>query len=225
MMDSEAIYVLGALACTTLAMLYYARWYLPRRIEARVRESMKAFSMAVELRFPVREGLSSRVVSLSREMGKRLGLHHTALERLEVAARLRDIGLCAIPYRLVNDKPIMEWSDGDTAIYERHPEVGAAMLELVPSLSHVANIVRSHHVNFDGSTGPFFPAKDDLPLEARIIKVVSDYVWFERTQGSLLARENLRQGAGTAYDPALVKTFTGLLSSSRTHEPAEPLLV
>lgn len=224
-MDSQTLYVLIALFGTTAAMLYYARVQLPRRIEERTRESMKAFGMAVELRFPVREGLTQRVVSLSAEVGKRLNLQRRELRRLEMAARLRDIGLCAIPYALVNDKPLNEWSDADTAIYDRHPEVGAAMLELVPSLSNVANVVRNHHVNFDGSTGPFFPSKTDLPIESRVLKVVSDYVWYERTQGMLLARETLREGAGTSYDSEVVDVFLSMLTSSRVTEPAQAVLV
>jgi response regulator RpfG family c-di-GMP phosphodiesterase len=225
MIGRETWDVLIALGLTTLAMLYYGRIYLPKKIDDRTRESLKAFSTAVELRFPVREGLSSRVVSLSRELGKREGLTGKQLKDLEMAGRLRDIGLCAIPYRLVNDKPMMEWTDGDYAIYERHPEVGAAMLELVPSLSHLAGIVRTHHVNYDGSSGPFFPSKDSIPVEARLLKIVSDYVWFERTQGALLAKENLRDGASIAYDPDYVYTFLSMLTSSRVTNSAPPVSV
>jgi response regulator RpfG family c-di-GMP phosphodiesterase len=225
MMDSEALKVLLALLATTGAMLYYARVYLPAKLQERTRESMKAFSTAVELRFPVREGLSNRVVSLSRELGKRLEFRASELRRIETSARLRDIGLCAIPYRLINDKPMSDWSDGDEAIYERHPEVGAAMLELVPSLSHLAPIVRCHQVNFDGSSGPFFPSKEDIPREARVLRVVSDYVWLERTQGMLLAREGLREGSGKLYDPEIVASLLAMLTSTRVPEPTQPVLV
>jgi len=216
-MDRETIDVLAALGLTTAAMLYYARFYLPAKIEARTRESMKAFSTSIELRFPVRDGLSARVVALSREVGTRFGLSHKRLVKLEMAARLRDIGLCAVPYQLVNDKPAAKWSQGDKDIYERHPEVGAAMLELAPSLKHLAGIVRTHQARYDGGS-PFFPSREDLPIESRILKVVSDYVWMERTQGALLAKTALREGAGTVYDPDVVFKVLALLSSSRGSE-------
>ncbi len=225
-MDRETIDVLAALTVTTLAMVYYSRIYLRRKIEERTRESMKAFSMAVELRFPIREGLSGRVVALSREIASRMGFDKKQLIRLEMAARLRDIGLCAIPYQLVNDKPFGEWSDADNALFERHPEVGAAMLELAPSLRHLSGIVRTHQARFDGGSGPFFPSRENLPIEARLLKVVSDFVWLERTQGTLLAKETLRDGAGTVYDPDLVYKLLALISSSRVAEsPVAPVTV
>ena len=164
-MDGETFYVLLALALTTFAMVYYARVHLPSRIEQRTRESMKAFSTAIELRFPAREGLSRRVVQVSREVGKRMGFNNQALRKLEMAGRLRDIGLCAIPYSLVNEKPRWEWTHSDNATFNRHPEVGAAMLEMVPSLSNVAEIVRTHQCEFGG------PTRKDLTPEARVLKV------------------------------------------------------
>lgn len=224
-MDRETIDVLAVLGLTTAAMLYYARFYLPAKIEARTRESMKAFSTSIELRFPVREGLSNRVVALSREAAIRMGLSHKQVVKLEMAARLRDIGLCAVPYQLVNDKPVGEWSQGDKDIYERHPEVGAAMLELAPSLKHLSGIVRTHQARFDGGGGPFFPSREDLQIEARILKVISDYVWMERTQGALLAKTALREGAGTVYDPDVVFKVLALLSSSRGSESPTPTSV
>ena len=222
-MDGQTVNVMLAVGGTTLAMLYYAKVYLPEKLQKRTSESMKAFSTAVELRFPAREGLSNRVVTLSTELGKRMELTRAQLRRLETAARLRDIGLCAVPYRLVNEKPMREWTEEERSTYERHPEVGAAMLELVPSLSHVAHLVRCHQVAYDGADGPFYPAMDSIPAEARVLKVVGDYVWLERTQGMLLAKESLRDGAGTSYDPDVVYDFLAMLTSSRVGEPIEPV--
>jgi response regulator RpfG family c-di-GMP phosphodiesterase len=157
-------------------------------------------------------------VALSQEIAVRMGFNHKQLVQLEMAARLRDIGLCAVPYSLVNDKPFSEWTDADTALYERHPEVGAAMLELAPSLSHLSLIVRSHQARFDGGSGPFFPSWENIPIEARLLKVVSDFLWLERTQGTLLAKTTLRDGAGTVYDPELVYKLLALISTSRVAE-------
>lgn len=223
MMDGQTVNVTLAVGAVTLAMLYYARKHLPEKLDRRTRESMKAFSTAVELRFPSREGLSNRVVTLSQELGKRSGLSRSELKRLEIAARLRDIGLCAIPYRLINEKPMRDWTEEERGLYDRHPEIGAAMLELVPSLSHVAHLVRCHQAAYDGSDGPCFPARDSIPAEARVLKITSDYVWFERTQGALLAKEALGDRAGHGYDPDMVWTFLAMLTSTRVGEPAEPV--
>jgi response regulator RpfG family c-di-GMP phosphodiesterase len=212
-MNSDVWLILVGLAAVTLALGYYTRVELPLLEDERMRQSMRAFAKAIELRFPSHAGLSSRVAALSNHVGEEMGLDVWKLHELEMAAWLRDIGLCAISYQLVNKKPNYAWTDADKATYARHPEVSAAMLELAPALRRLAPIVRCHHANFDGSSGPYFPHGRDLPIESRILKVISDYVWFERRQGQVLAREHLRDGAGKAYDPDVVGAFVGVLSS------------
>lgn len=217
--DSETWAVSAALVAVTGMMLIYVRIYLRARIDERMRESMKAFSTAIELRFPSHEGLSVRVVNLGLALGKRLRLTKSQLRNVEMAGRLREIGLCSIPYRLINDKPIWQWTSADRATYDRFPEVSAAMLDLVPSVSHLAPIVRCHLAAFDGSDGPTVPMREDLPIESRLLKVCSDFVWSEKRQGTLMAKETLKQGAGTLYDPDLVRTFLSMVS---INEPTRP---
>lgn len=212
-MTSDALFVVFGLAAVTAALLYYTRVELPLREDERMRQALKAFAKAIELRFPSHAGTSARVAALSRHVGEELRLDAWKLHELELAAWLRDIGLCAIPYCLVNRKPAYTWSEADHATYGRHPDVSAAMLELVPALRRLAPIVRCHHANFDGSSGPYFPHGEALPVEARVLKVISDYVWFERRQGQLLARETLRDGAGSTYDPKVVEAFIGVIST------------
>ncbi len=218
-MRPDAIVVLSCIGLATLGMWYYARVLLPRRLEERLRDSVRAFATAIELRAPSHKGLTARAVSLGHAVGHALGLSARDLRDLEMAAELRDIGLCAVSFRLLNAKPWVDWTDADRADYFRHPEVSAAMLELVPSLRHLSGIVRCHHVAFDGSSGPVFPSKSDIPIQARILAAVCEYVWLERMQGALLARERIRDGAGASFDPDVVRAFLGVLTSSRVGEP------
>ena len=218
-MDPTSLAILIGLSALTAAMLLYVHRILPGLMERRTRDSFRAFSRAVELRFPSHDGLTDEVVDLCGKVARRIGMNKKRSLRLEMAAQLRDIGLCATPYRLVNEKPVLRWSEADKDSYYRHQEVSATMLELVPSLKHLAPIVRCHHTNFDGSHGPRFPAMEDIPLEARILKVVASYTWAERWQGAMLARTWLDQGAGTEYDPAIIEAFWQVLTSSRAVQP------
>jgi response regulator RpfG family c-di-GMP phosphodiesterase len=199
-------------------LVYYIRWMLPAQMDTRFRESMKAFSTAVELRFPHHKGMTSRVARLSQETGKRLMLSPAALKRLDTAAHLRDIGLCSIAYRLGNEKHPTRWSEAEQVTYDRHPESGAAMLELIPSLRHIANAVRCHHAPYDGSADRFFPKGEDIPIESRILNVVTSYVWNEKMLGAFLAIDNLDCGLGTLYDPAVTAAFKSVLRSTRADE-------
>ncbi len=201
--------LLAGLICVAAALLLYARVSLRRKLETRFRESLQAFGTAFELRYPVHRGQTSRVVALSRMVGERMRLSERRQRDLELSAQLRDIGLCALPYSLLNDRPYLEWTEAEHRAYMLHPELSADMLEFIPALRHLAAIVRSHHLPY---RVPGKPASRSLPIEARILKAVADLVWFEKWHGADAARM-VREGAGTEYDPKVVAALTAVLTS------------
>ena len=210
--------LIAVLLAAGAAIACYARFVLPRQLEARFAESMQAFSMAVELRFPSHRGMTERVVRLSSAVAREMALDRETVRRLRSAAHLRDVGLCSMSFQLGNGKAPMEWTEAETATYDRHPEVGGAMLELVPSLRRLANIVRCHHACYDGSSGTFFPAGEDIPIESRVLNVVSSFVWDERMTGAVLAYDALVERSGKAFDPVVVSAFRSVLRSTRVAE-------
>ena len=145
-----------------------------------------------------------------------MGLSEKDRHKLEMAAMLRDIGLCAIPYNMMNSRPEMEWTEAERMTYDRHSEVSGAMLEMVPSLKALAPTVRFHHADYKSDqVADLMPQGDQIPIEARVLKVVSEYVWLARTRGDLLAKETLRDGSGSAYDPRVVDAMLDVLTSAR----------
>ncbi len=207
------VIVLTLMTVATLWLLYYSRTILPRQLDERTIESVKAFGIAIELRFPSHKGLSKRVISLGDAVARQMQLSPQMRRDLELAGRLRDIGLCSIPYRLVNELSPSEWNVADKATYLRHAEVGGAMLETIPELSRLAAVVKYHHNRYDGADDPTDPCGLSLPMEARILKVVADFVWYERLQGSLIAREILKAGRGSAYCPQAADALLSVTST------------
>ena len=214
-MSPLTIGVLGAAVLATLTLLVYVRVVLPKIMDQRFGESMRAFSTGIELRVASHQGLSDRVVPLSAAVGRRLKLSRERMRDLEMAARLRDIGLCAIPYELLNSKAPWQWTEADHATYDRHPDYSAAMLELVPSLQHLAMVVRCHHYDFEPREPGFVPARTDIPIKARILRAVTEYVWMERHQGAVLAKQGLIEGSGSAFDPKVVDALLDVVRSTR----------
>jgi response regulator RpfG family c-di-GMP phosphodiesterase len=224
-MDLIAAVVLAGSIAATLWLFYYVKVFLPSQFEERMRESLRAFGMAVELRFPCHDGLSTRVIALSQAIGKRLHLSRAQLRDLEMAGRLRDIGLCALPYNLVNSKDVLDWTPAEMATYDRHSEVSGAMLELIPSLRHLADIVRYHHLRYAGPGEMGVPRGEEIPVEARILKAVTEYVWDERFFGAAAAHRNLVKGRATVYCPQTVDMLLSVLTSVRVDEPRESVAV
>lgn len=229
MKDSATVWILwtviGLSIVSTVAIIYYSLVLLPQRIDHRVHQSIRAFGAAIELRFPKHRGLTDRVASLCALTGRAMHLSPSTMRKLLMAAQLRDIGLCAIPYSLVNKKSSFEWTEAEWDTYFRHTEVSGAMLELVPSLRELAPIVRFHHTDYEGGLGGLFPAREDIPIESRVLKAVCDYVWMTRNQGSLLARDSIKRESGKRYDPKVVEALLQVLTSNRDEPVRELTLV
>jgi HD-GYP domain-containing protein (c-di-GMP phosphodiesterase class II) len=215
--------VLVIAAATTIGLAIYIFFFLPWLMQKHLREAMSAFATAVELRFPSHRGLSARVQVLSKAVGEELNLSRRRLANLEMAASLRDIGLCALPYALVNERHPKAWTVAESDAYERHGEVSGAMLELVPGLAHLAPIVGNHHIDFSSNDSLSKDLRSHVPLEAFILNAVTAYFWAERIQGDLVSRETLVSQSGSTYDPVVVEALLRVLPSVRdgVHEPAD----
>lgn len=214
--------VSGSLVLLSLLLWWHVSYEIPRREHRRLYQTMEAFSTAIQLRFPSHQGLSKSVAEAALHIADELQLSTRTRRRIEMAAWVRDIGLCSIPFGLVNRKPMMYWNESDHQTYARYPEISAAMLELIPSLQELAPIVRTHLLPWDGSLGSHHPMGDEIPLEARILRVAQDFAWAEKREGPLLARDRLLRGMDSLYDPIIVRAFLGTVefTTERMPEPA-----
>lgn len=154
----------------------------------------KCFSRAIELRAGSHYGLSNEVVDLSMQIVRLLKLPRKVFHRVQVAGFLRDVGLSAVPYKVLNK--VEDWTAADESVYARHPEVGSAMLEVIPALAPYAEVVRDHHRSFESNPS--------ASVESRILAAAADYCWQERRVGSERALKFIEQSSGRTYDPVIV---------------------
>ncbi len=221
-MSLFSVLVLSISVICTLSLIFYLQFLLPKRLEQRYMDSMGAFSTAIELRYQSHHGKTQQVLELTRLVAREL--HLTGRERhdLEMAVHLRDIGLCAIPYELMSHTT---WTAAEKATYDRHAEVSGAMLELVPSLRHLASTVRFHHMRYDD-----FPKEMDgqvfqPPFNAEILNVVTAYVDSRRIDGEAAARKTIAEGVGTIYHPKVAEALLCVITSTRVEEPLRRAVV
>ncbi len=139
------------------------------------------------------------VGKLAARIGSAMHLPAPALFDLELAGRLYDIGALA------------------TGAVEERPVAGEAFLRSVPSLAHLAPIVRSLHERFDGTGRPDGLAREEIPLASRVISVAAAFVDLVTDTGSReavlpgMACRKLAAAAGTQFDPAVVAATHQLL--------------
>jgi HD-GYP domain-containing protein (c-di-GMP phosphodiesterase class II) len=164
------------------------------------------------------------VTTLSLRVGRMLGLAEGALEELELAAELHDIGKLAIPdATLAKPGPLDE---DEWALIQGHTLVGERILNASPALNRVGRIVRATHECWDGTGYPDGLHGTDIPLPARIITVCDAYSAMigdrphrpPLTPGAALSE--LRRCAGSQFDPEIVDVFI----AGRVAEPLESVV-
>jgi HD-GYP domain-containing protein (c-di-GMP phosphodiesterase class II) len=211
--DRRDLGVLAELATTAGAALDHAerRKYVLREVRARVRGLVR--KLDAHDRYTA--GHSSEVVGWACAVGERLHLSLPDLLELELGALLHDLGKVRVPDRLLSKPGPLHPSERE--LVDRHPVWGAELLEQVPGLEPVATIVRFHHERWDGEGYPDGLARDRIPVASRIVAVCDAYqaMTSARPYRSALppaaAAYELRAGAGTQFDPALVDCFVEVL--------------
>lgn len=157
---------------------------------------------------------SMRVASYARLLGEALGLGDERLRHIQLGALLHDIGKIAIP-RNVLLKPAA-LNEKEWEVMRTHPRIGYQLLKAVPDLQTAAEIVYAHHERFDGKGYPRGLRGEEIPLGARLFSIVDtvDAITscrvYRPARGFDAAAQELRNGAGSQFDPRLVEVFLQL---------------
>ncbi|NNM32954.1 MAG: HD domain-containing protein, partial [Gemmatimonadetes bacterium] len=190
------------------------------------RAMLAALVKAIETRDQYTSGHSLRVSSLSKRIGQRMGVTGRKLEVIETAALLHDIGKIEAIYTDILKKPD-HLSEEERKIIESHVTKGVELLNSLSSFPKaVIESVRYHHEREDGRGYPDGIAGLQIPLGARIIKVVDaiDAMLSDRPYRRALTldkvRSELSAHSGTQFNREVVEV---VLQSRILEEHAEEL--
>jgi putative nucleotidyltransferase with HDIG domain len=175
-----------------------------------------ALEAALKARAPDLQASTGLVVKLAFRVGRELGLDAPTQSLLEVAARVRDIGMIGVPdHVLLETAPL---SPSDWELINRHPVLGAQLLEEFSAVAEAAPIVHAHHERWDGNGYPDGLAGDQIPLLSRVIATCDAFVAIAGDRphrsgmGAAAAIDLVRQESGTQFDPVIVDALVSALS-------------
>jgi HD-GYP domain-containing protein (c-di-GMP phosphodiesterase class II) len=160
---------------------------------------------------------STRLAEWGLRVGQELGLDEQALQNLEVAALLHDIGKVGIPDSILR-KPA-KLDDAEYALMKKHPEYGWAVLRMVPGFDRAALDILHHHESVDGRGYPAGLKGSEIPMVSRIVCVIDafDAMVSSRPYRTGLpfeeAVKRLIQCSGTQFDPQVVQCFLPIAQS------------
>jgi HD-GYP domain-containing protein (c-di-GMP phosphodiesterase class II) len=169
---------------------------------------------------------SRTVGAHARQTAAALGLSPERVERIHAAGVLHDLGMLGVADAILRKPGGLD--DAEWKEIERHPEIGARILEHA-GLSDIADWVGAHHERIDGRGYPNGIAGEEIPLEARILAVADAYEAmltdrpYRAGITAAAAREELIRCAGSQFDAAVLDAFLDSLDSSEDEAVAEPV--
>jgi HD-GYP domain-containing protein (c-di-GMP phosphodiesterase class II) len=187
-----------------------------RELEAAALDTLRRLAKAAEYRDDNTPEHTQRVGDLAARLARELGSDDRTVWLLRQAAPLHDLGKIAVPDSVLL-KP-GKLTGEEFEVVKTHAVLGARVLAGSDSdlLACAERVARSHHERWDGTGYPDGLAADAIPLEGRLVHVadVFDVLVHERPYKESwtveAAADEIRQGAGTQFDPEVVRAFEAL---------------
>jgi len=170
---------------------------------------------AIEAKDEYTKGHSLRVTEYSVLTAKKIGIPFETASRIQLAARLHDVGKLGTSELILN-KPAKLSSD-EFNIIKSHPESGCDIMGPILE-DDVLEIIRHHHERWDGQGYPGKLKGEEIPLGARIVCLADcfDAMTTERAykkaMGFKAAYLEIEQYAGSRYDPELALKFIEIMT-------------
>lgn len=181
------------------------------RLSMAYEATLLGWSMALELRDQETQGHTRRVMDITEELARKMGIAEPELDHVRRGALLHDIGKMGVPDVILRKAGPL--ADEEWAIMRRHPEYARRFLANIDYLAPALDIPYCHHERWDGSGYPRGLAGEDIPLAARIFAVVDvfDALRSDRPYRKAWPKEAtlryIEEQAGKQFDPRVVKVF------------------
>jgi diguanylate cyclase (GGDEF)-like protein len=156
---------------------------------------------------------SRRVARYAEALARRLQLPDEDVERVRIAALLRDVGEVGVAESILNKHDPLDPRERQEV--ERHPEIGARIVGAA-QLDRVGEWILAHHERPDGQGYPRGLREHQIPLEGQIVAVADAYAAmtadrpYRRPLSPHRARAELQARAGTQFDHDVVEAFLEL---------------
>lgn len=160
------------LAIVPLMLVHVSfRSYL--RLQTEARKTFEKISRLLDERDHYTAVHSTEVADLAVKIAQEMGLSQGEIEKVDIAARVHDIGKIAVPDSILLKSGTLNAEE--SALMNRHPVISAELIEGLEIYKPVANAVRHEHEHWNGSGYPNGLRGDQIPLISRIITAADIY--------------------------------------------------
>ncbi len=173
--------------------------------------TIEGWARALEMRDAETEGHSRRVVDLTIDLARNMGISDKEMADIYRGALLHDIGKMGVPDSILRKPGAL--TDDEWEIMRMHPVYAYEWLSPISYLRSALDIPYCHHEKWDGTGYPRGLRGEQIPIAARIFSII-DYLealtskrpykeaW---TEERVLAY--IRNESGKSFDPEIVDVF------------------
>lgn len=181
------------------------------QLKVRYMDTIEVLRLAVDAKDEYTRGHSDRVAYYASKIGEYFDLPHEDLEKLRIAGIFHDIGKIGTADDILLKNQKLEKSEYEEV--KRHPIKGAMILSAVSMFQDIVPIVRHHHEHYNGKGYPDGIKGENIEFFARIVSVADAFDammsdrHYRRRLSLIETKKQLKQGAGSQFDPNVVARF------------------
>lgn len=157
-----------------------------------------------------------RLVKATFALGKVMSFTQSEIEKLIMGVCLHDMGKLFAPQHLLKKKGELSFEEKESL--KQHTVLGAGFLVLTGFHQRIVEVARHHHENWDGTGYPDGLRKDQIPIFARIMRVIDtlDALIVKRVYQDAMseteALKKIQKKSGSFFDPEIVNLLPRILA-------------
>jgi hypothetical protein len=208
-----------------IAIYFAYKNYVDLQVQAK--DTIESLAEAIDKRDAYTRQHSDRVASYAASLAKAVGLREDHVFNIVTAARVHDIGKIGVDDATLFNRN--ELGPDEIKKIQEHPSLGREIVSNLHVYRKELDMIAHHHERYDGRGYPDGLKGEAIPLGARILAIADAYDAmlsdrpYRRALSKSQAIGQLKEGAGSQFDPYLVWSFIGLLSKEMEQEETKEL--
>ncbi len=188
-------------------------------LEQTLKGSIQMMVELLSLLDPASFGRAQSMSVLAEELARRLGMPNAW--SMYVASVLSQIGVLTVPASVVGKLRSGGFlSTAERDIAQSVPEIGSNLIRHIPRLGDAADAIQYMNKNFNGTGYPRDERRGgEIPLGARILRVVNDYLTLLVTQDDPFKAISDMEIRKAWYDMSILQALRDVVAEQQTDEP------
>ncbi len=185
-------------------------------------DTIQSLSVAIDAKDRYTKGHSTRVAAYAVSLAREMKWREDKIENFRHIALIHDVGKIAIPESILKKEGNL--TKEEYSQMKCHAAAGSELIKDIKFFADSSNIIKHHHERWDGTGYPEGLKGEQIPVGARILFIADAFDAmtsdrpYRKALSPLNALQEIREGAGTQFDPRAVEAFVRIFPKIKFNE-------